>query len=243
MSEAQKKAEAATKEAGSATVPEVTGADKAAAEAAAAAAAGSGSEAVKKNADGTLTVKEDWYNSQSADLKEYKAKAKAANERLTALETRLQTYDEKEKTARETKLKEAGEHEKIIADRDEEIKKMKDAQQDQRIDFALTTGALTAGIKKPDYVSLIDRASVKFDPETGVVTGVETAVTAFKEANADLFGSPKGPGITVDTGKPGGDVGKLTFTDLMKDGKKAQQLKRENPALYKKLKDEHYAAK
>ncbi len=106
----------------------------------------------------------------------------------------------------------------------------------QAINHALAVKALEAGIKKAEYVKLIDKSKVSRD-EAGEISGVDEVVESFKKDNPDLFGSgPAAPPVDNTHGAAGSgvisdaDLVKLTSLELVK-------IKKEDPKLYERWSD------
>jgi hypothetical protein len=115
-----------------------------------------------------------------------------ARDRLAANETEMQRL-RTESAARETAAREAG---------TSTANKVKQ----RALDAELRAAAVTAGLRDPDLLPLIDRTGVAIDDD-GNVTGVEAAVTAFKAKKPEFFQAPgpaprAGERMDVRTGSP-----------------------------------------
>jgi hypothetical protein len=115
-----------------------------------------------------------------------------ARDRLAANETEMQRL-RTESAARETAAREAG---------TSTANKVKQ----RAMDAELKAAAVTAGLRDPDLLPLIDRAGITIDDD-GNVTGVQAAVDAFKAKKPEFFQAP-GPApraserVDVRTGSP-----------------------------------------
>jgi hypothetical protein len=104
----------------------------------------------------------------------------------------------------------------------------------QKIDNALMVKAMKEGIKKGDYVRLIDKSTVKMD-DTGKVTGVDEVIESFKKDNPDLFGSDQAPG--VDTTQGSRQTGPLSDDEVRAlKPKELMEIKKKDPGLYERWK-------
>jgi hypothetical protein len=134
-----------------------------------------------------------------------------ARDRLTANETEMQRL-RTESAAREAAAREAG---------TSTANKVKQ----RAMDAELKAAAVSAGLRDPDLLPLIDRAGVTIDDD-GNVAGVEAAVTAFKAKKPEYFQAaaparqpervdvrsgnpappPPGPGAQPPAGKSVADI-------------------------------------
>lgn len=109
---------------------------------------------------------------------------------------------EKEKREKEeADLKAKGDFEGLKKKLDDDRKAMEEQRRKEQIQNALLRAGLKSGIKKEEYLRLIDTS--KLEVKDGVVVGVDEAVDSFKKDNADLFGDSS-PGSGGAHGTPKG---------------------------------------
>lgn len=148
--------------------------------------------------------------------------------------------DMEEKTAADLKAKE----EQQIKDKEfedlfeKEKQKNVDMQtkfKNQDINNAIMVKAMKEGIKKGDYVKLIDKSVIKMDDDTGEISGVDEVMESFKKDNPDLFGTETAPG--VDTSKGTKKSGVLSDDEVRNlPASELRRIKKEDPATFKRWK-------
>jgi hypothetical protein len=177
--------------------------------------------------DGKVTITEKMYN----DLKEMKDDMMSYKEKNRKIEKELSDRIEAEAKLKKEQLEKDQKFEELYKTETAEKEAMQLKFKTQEIDNALMVKAIEAGIKKSDYVRLIDKSTVKRDDDTGEISGIDDTIKKFKESNPDLFKSEQAPG--VDTSSGGHTSGPMSDTDVMNmSAKDIMKAKKENSALY-----------
>lgn len=188
--------------------------------------------------DGKIIVDKEWYNALTSDMKKYKVERNELKTLTQDLEKKLSDLNDKEKKAKEDELKKQNEFKTLYEQKEKEVVDMNVKFNEFKIETSLKQKAIMEGIQNPDDIVLADKSQVKIN-EKGEVQGVDEAIASLKEKRAYLFKTDGN--VNVDQGK--GGKGSITFADLMKDGTLALKVKKENPALYAQLREQHLKGK
>lgn len=123
---------------------------------------------------------------------EQKALREAEEARKKA-EKDLQTMKDEEarlkREKEEKELKDKNDYAALIIRVEAERTALAEQTKKGAIDNELTKLSLKAGLKKDDYLRLLDRSTVTY--ENGVVSGADKAVEKFKKDSPELFGGGK----------------------------------------------------
>lgn len=134
---------------------------------------------------------------------------------------KVKLYEDEKKKVEESKLKEQGEYKKLLDNRESEIKKLQ--EDNDNFKRAVYDGAklqavlekLPGKIKKKEYLNFIDIEKIAIDPETNIIdekTVQDVASLFVKEHSSLIEVSGKNP-LPNDSGKPGST---LKYEDWVK---------------------------
>lgn len=119
-----------------------------------------------------------------------------------------------------------GAYDLLSADLKAEKLKLADDRKGLVIEKALTIAVIKAGIKKDNYLVLVDRTGISVN-DKGEAVGVDEAVKKCMEANPDCFGEVgEGDSSTGGLRKPpagGGDARKVFETKKLEEAKTKQK--------------------
>ena len=133
--------------------------------------------------DGVVQLSEHDYNNlvkMKDDMHTYKETARE-------LKAKLEKIESEQEATKQKQLEEKEEFKTLYETEKQKTADMIMKINNQEIDTALNVKALEAGIKKGEYIKLIDKSKVKRDGDTNEIIGVEELVADFKKNNPDLF--------------------------------------------------------
>lgn len=145
-----------------------------------------------------------------ATIKAQRESENALKSELQATKTRLKEIEDKAKTAEESKLSEAEQTQKKIAELESKLEQTSTQGRARVAKAAIKAAAAKAGATYPDHIpKLIDADSVEYDDD-GEPTNVDKLVEGLKKSSPGLFeerrpgsgdGGPRGSAVSNDVSK------------------------------------------
>lgn len=135
---------------------------------------------------------------------------------------RLREFEAAEKARLDKELVERGEYQKLLTQRDDELKSVRDEiasirrKEADRLKLASILNAAGGEIDSKWY-GLIDYENVVINPDTGVVDemSVARAVENLKKSYPEIIRTPNGPRLPVEAPQ-GGSAGKISRAEWLK---------------------------
>ena len=125
---------------------------------------------------------------------------RGANLESKTYREKLEVFETKQREAEAEALKKKGEFEALYNQSQAQLQQEKSKVQSAVINGKLEALGATLGVKKLEYLKLIDIKDVTVDDNLSPV-GLEEKVKAFMKDNPDLFGTTAAP-VKTDSGKP-----------------------------------------
>jgi hypothetical protein len=179
-------------------------------------------------------VPADIYNRTKEDMLTYK-------ERMRQAEAKVSEFEKSQSDAETRRLEEQKKYEELYKKEQSEKVAIQETLNRTLILSALRAEAMANGIVNPKDAN-IDSLFSKVTLKDGEPQGVADAIKNLKESNPYLFATPSTAPQSMN-GKPTKPTGSLTYSDLLADSSLLSKVMREQPEVYKKMKDDYFKSK